>query len=197
MQVQNLARGGRSSRTFISEGLWDSLLQKIQPGDIVLIQFGHNDNGARGALKGTGDETIERENATTKKTESVHTFGWNLRQYVAEARSKGATPILCSLIPRNIWKDDKIVRTRDSHSDWTRAVATSEHVDFIDLHELIATEYDALGAKSVMPLFADQRVRTSWAGAVLNAKCVTEGLNELPQNPLAPYYTGSAPEKSR
>ncbi len=45
MDVVNLARGGRSSRTFLSEGLWDSLLQRIQPGDIVLIQYGHNDGG--------------------------------------------------------------------------------------------------------------------------------------------------------
>src|SRR6185295_15831584 len=60
----NAARGGRSSRTFVTEGLWDRLLASVKPGDFVLIQFGHNDGGqindpqrARGSLRGLGDET--------------------------------------------------------------------------------------------------------------------------------------------
>ena len=71
----------------------------LKPGDVVIMQFGHNDNGARGALRGIGEETRERQNPTTNQTETVHTFGWYLRKYIADTRARGATPIVCSLDP--------------------------------------------------------------------------------------------------
>jgi len=81
--VLNRARAGRSSRTFITEGLWDKVLSEMKEGDFVLIQFGHNDGGAindvsraRGSLPGTGEETEEIDNLLTKKHEVVHTYGW-------------------------------------------------------------------------------------------------------------------------
>ena len=109
IQVLNRARGGRSSRTFLTEGLWDQVLDALKPGDFVIMQFGHNDGGplddnqrARGSLRGTGDETREIDNPITKKHEVVHTFGWYLRKYIADAKEKGATPIVCSLVPRTM-----------------------------------------------------------------------------------------------
>jgi lysophospholipase L1-like esterase len=158
-----------------------------------MIQFGHNDNGARGPLHGIGDETEERENPQTKEKETVRTFGAYLRKYVADLRAKGATPILCTLIPRNIWKDGKIVRTPDSHADWTRQVAAAEHVPLVDLYETIASRYDALGQAAVNPLFADGRVHTTKEGAELNAQCVVTALRALPQNPLTAFLRAPAP----
>src|SRR5262249_29092040 len=74
INIANRARGGRSSRTFITEGLWDHLVAELKPGDIVLIQFGHNDGGAindasraRGSLPGLGEETQEIDNQVTKQ----------------------------------------------------------------------------------------------------------------------------------
>ena len=130
VNLVNRAIGGRSSKTYITEGHWDEVLAMIKPGDIVLIQFGHNDGGlpddpsrARASLPGVGDETQEIENPILKQHETVHTFGWYLRKYVTDTRAKGATPILCSLIPRKIWKDGKIVRNTDTYAGWTRDVA--------------------------------------------------------------------------
>src|SRR3954471_10069736 len=78
--VDNRARGGRSSRTFQTEGLWDRVLADSRPGDFVLIQMGHNDGGplddaprARGSIRGTGEETKEIDNPVTKQKEVVHT----------------------------------------------------------------------------------------------------------------------------
>src|SRR3954451_15975687 len=111
INVANRARGGRSSRTFVNEGLWDQLLADVKKGDTVLIQFGHNDGGpvdkapARGSLPGLGEETQEIENATTHRPETVHTFGWYLRKMIADTRAKGANPIVLSLTLRNVWKD--------------------------------------------------------------------------------------------
>ena len=96
----------------------------LKPGDIVIMQFGHNDNGPGGPLRGTGEETGERE-TPDGRAETVHTFGWYLRKYIADTGAKGATPIVCSLIPRNIWQNGKIARPHDSHADWAREVARS------------------------------------------------------------------------
>src|SRR5882724_3083733 len=77
VNVRNSARGGRSSRTFVTEGLWDRLIADVKAGDYVLIQFGHNDGGpingaqiARGSLPGLGDETQEIDNQLTGKHET-------------------------------------------------------------------------------------------------------------------------------
>ncbi|HWA28121.1 MAG TPA: rhamnogalacturonan acetylesterase [Lacunisphaera sp.] len=181
--VVNRAVGGTGARTFA--GQWEKVLPQVRKGDFVLIQFGHNDNGARGALKGIGEETEERENSATKQKETVHSFGWYLRHYIAEIRAKEATPILCTLVPRNRWQDGKVVRSPDSHADWTRAVAAAEKVPLVDLNELIAKKYDALGEPAVTALFADKAVHTNWTGAELNALTVVEGLRALEPNPLA------------
>ncbi len=148
----------------------------MKPGDFVVMQFGHNDGGAldgaqgaRVSLPGTGDET----------TKGVHTFGWYLKQFVAETRAKSATPIVCSLIPRKIWKDGKIARNTEDFAGWAAEVAKSEHTPFIDLNELIARQYDQLGAEKVEALFADEHTHTTRAGAELNAATVAAGLKAL------------------
>ena len=194
MNVVNRAVGGLSSRTFLTQGHWEKVLAMLKPGDFVLMQFGHNDNGplddaarARGTLKGVGDETREIDNPITKQHEVVHTYGWYLRKFIADAKAKGATPIVCSLIPRKIWKDGKIVRNKDSYAGWAEEVAQRESVSFIDLNEIIAKRYDALGPEKVEPLFGDPHTHTSRAGAELNAECVVEGLKALNPDPVAAW----------
>ena len=110
-----------------------------------------------------------------------------MRKYIADTRSKGATPIVCSLIPRRIWKDGKISRNKESQAGWAEQVAKAEGVAFVDLNEIIAERYDALGPEKVEPLFGDEHTHTSAAGAELNAQCVITGLQALPNDPLAPY----------
>ena len=192
VNLVNRAIGGRSSRTYITEGHWDEVLATIKPGDIVLIQFGHNDSGvpdeptrARASLPGVGDETKEIDNPITKQHETVHTFGWYLRKYVSDTRAKGATPVLCSLIPRKIWKDGKIARNSDTYAGWTREVADATKTDFIDLNEITARKYDALGEAAVEPLFGDPHTHTTAAGAIMNAESVVAGLKALAKDPLA------------
>ena len=192
VNLVNRAIGGLSSRTYITRGHWDEVLAMIKPGDIVLIQFGHNDGGrpddpvlARASLPGVGDATQEVENPTLKQHETVHTFGWYMRKYVADTRAKGGTPILCSLIPRKIWKDGKIVRNTDTYAGWTHEVADATNTDFIDLNEITARKYDALGEAAVDPLFGDPHTHTTAAGAIVNAESVVAGLKALSKDPLA------------
>ncbi len=166
----------------------------LKPGDFVMMQFGHNDSGAlddaaraRGTLKGTGDETREIDNPITKQHEVVHTYGWYLKKFIADTRAKGATPIMCTLIPRKIWKDGKIARNKQDYAGWAEAVAAEERVPLIDLNETIAARYDELGPEKVEPLFGDPHTHTSRAGAELNAEIVIAGLKKLPDDPLAKY----------
>jgi lysophospholipase L1-like esterase len=196
INVVNRAIGGRSSRTYITEGRWDQLVSMLKPGDFVIFQFGHNDPGplddtarARGTLPGVGDESREIDNPITKKHEVVHTYGWYMRKYVSDTLAKGAIPIVCSPIPRKIWKDGKAARNADSYGGWARQAADQEHAAFMDLNAIIARRYDVLGEAAVEPLFADPHTHTSRAGAELNAECVVAGLKALAGNPLGGFLS--------
>ena len=196
IRVVNRALGGRSSRTFRTEDLWDKALKEMRAGDTVLIQFGHNDASslntgrARGSLPGNGDETKDVVMEATGRTETVHAFGWYLRQYVAAAKAKGVTPILCSLVPRNIWKDGRVARSTDDFVAWTRAVAESSGVTWLDLNDLVAKQYEALGEAVVTrDLFFGDHTHTSAGGAQLTALVVVEALRALPGKPFDTYFS--------
>jgi lysophospholipase L1-like esterase len=204
INVVNRALGGRSSRTYLTGGQWERVLAQLKPGDFVIMQFGHNDGGAindtsraRGSIRGTGEETQEIDNLLTKQHEVVHTFGWYLRKFIADARAKGATPIVCSLVPRKIWKDGKVVRNSEDYGKWAADVAKSERVAFVDINEIIARKYDELGPEKVEALFADEHTHTSLAGAELNAACVIAGLKARTENPLAAYFSAKAKEVNK
>ncbi len=145
INVVNRAFGGTSSRSFYTRIFLAELLKPlIKKGDFVILQFGANDNGGangKGALKGTGPET---EDVTRNgNTETVHTFGWYLQQFVNETRAQGAIPIICSLTPRKNWTGDgNFRRDNTTHvSAWRSAdVAKSTDTPFVDLYELIARQ---------------------------------------------------------
>jgi lysophospholipase L1-like esterase len=195
VNLVNRAIGGLSSRTFRTQGHWDRALTLIRPGDFVLMQFGHNDaaplnddSRARGTIKGTGEESEAIDNMLTKQAEVVHTYGWYLRQYIREARAAGATPVVCSPVPRRTWQDGRIARsTSDGYAAWARLVAAEEGVAFSDLNDRVAMRYEELGPESVKALFADAHTHTSRAGAELNAAIVAAALRELPGDPLAAF----------
>lgn len=208
INVVNRAIGGRSSRTYITEGHWADTLALMKPGDVVLFQFGHNDSGplddtarARGTIPGIGDESREIENPILKRHETVHSYGWYMRQYVRDTVAKGAIPVLCSPIPRKTWRDGKVVRNHENYGGWARAIAKEQQVQFVDLNEIIARRYDALGEAKVESLFADPHTHTSRAGAELNAECVVAGLKALKDDPVAKDFSAKghtiAPDAGR
>jgi len=185
-QVVNRALGGRSSRTFIEEGLWANVLNRLKAGDYVLMQFGHNDGGepnkgrARATLKGNSDDSKDYVlEETTGDTITVHSYGWYMRQYVQQAKEKGAIPIVVSLIPRNNWKDGKVVRDTGSYVLWARQAAEMTGAYFIDLNGLVADKYDVLGSDFVSSLYYGDRTHTSLTGAKLNAFLVSQGIKNL------------------
>lgn len=197
INVVNRAIGGRSSRTFINEGRWDKVLAELKRGDFVIIQFGHNDVGKyddpaakeRPSLHGESEETVEVTKANGTR-ETVHTFGWYLRKYGADAKAKGATVIFCSMVPHKDWQDEKIVRKEsETFVKWTANAAKATGAAFINLNEIIALEFQKLGPEKVESLFADKRTHSTPAGALLNAELVIAGLSKLNNPSLKKYFS--------
>jgi rhamnogalacturonan acetylesterase len=192
--VRNNAMGGTSTRTFISSGLWNKVLVHLQPGDFVIMQFGHNDSSpiddasrARGTIKGTGDESQIVNNQLTKKIDTVYSYGWYLRKFVKDAQAKGATAIICSPVPRNNWTDGKVNRADNDYGKWAEETAAAIKVGFVPLNHLIADKYDVMGADSVKHLFPSDNTHTGPTGAIINARCVVDGLKSIKGCQLAKY----------
>lgn len=192
ISVRNLAIGGRSSRTFITEGRWDKILATLHKGDFVLMQFGHNDASplddtarARGTIKGVGMDSTEIYNPIRKMKETVHTYGWYMRKFVDEAKAKGAVAIVCSPIPRDNWKDGKITRTE--YTGWARQVADENGAYFIDLNERIAVAYEKMDTAKVNGFFPADHTHTNREGAELNAQKVVDGIKDLKKCKLKKY----------
>jgi rhamnogalacturonan acetylesterase len=186
IHVENNAMAGRSTRTFLSEGRWDKVLASLKRGDFVTMQFGHNEGsvpdttkaGRRGVLRGIGEETKELT-WPDGKVEVVHTYGWYLRKFIREAKAKGATPIVVSMIPRNQFKDGKVVRASKDFGKWASEVAAQEHTFFVDLNSITADKYDAWGPEKVKTLFPGDHTHTNLEGAKINAESVVEGIKQL------------------
>jgi lysophospholipase L1-like esterase len=198
LRVVDAARGGRSSRTFITEGHWDRMLTDVHAGDFVIIQFGHNDSGAvnqeppgstkplraRGTIPGIGNESEEIDNVITGKHETVYSFGWYLRKMIADTRAKGATPILLTLTKTNSWKDGRIPCATESYRLWTWQTATAEKTAFVDLTRIVADRFQREGPDAVKAQFIDDTVHTNLTGAEANARDVVSGLSTIKTLPL-------------
>jgi lysophospholipase L1-like esterase len=190
LRVVDVARGGRSSRTFITEGHWDRMLAQVNAGDFVIIQFGHNDSGAlnqeppgstkplraRGTIPGIGGESEEIDNVVTGQHETVYSYGGYLRKMIADTRARRATPILLSLTKTNSWKDGRIPCDSTSYRLWTWQVAKDEKVAFVDLTRIIGDRFQRQGPDAVTAQFIDDSVHTNLAGAESNARDVVSGL---------------------
>ena len=194
IKVSNHAMAGRSTRTFLKEGRWERVFSALRPGDFVMMQFGHNEGsspdttkaGYRGVLKGTGGET--KELVWPDGTgETVHTYGWYLRKFIADAKSKGAVPIVVSMIPRNRWKEGEVERADKDYGRWAKESAKEGGAYFIDLNKIVSDKYQKMGPDVVKDFFPNDHTHTDEAGARLNAASVVEGIRNINKLPLNNY----------
>ena len=201
INVANRAIAGRSSRTFINEGHWDKVLAEMKAGDYVLLQLGHNDGGAldgpkpRGTLRGLGDESKDVPQLDGH-VETVHTYGWYQRKYIAESRAKHATPILLTLTIRNIWTAgaDGMQRIeRDMGYDAAiRQLASDQQVLLVDMANYEADHLEAAGPEKTALLFPIDHTHSSAEGAELNAQTFIRALRST-QSPLLGYLAQGVP----
>lgn len=201
INVVNRSIGGRSSRTFFTEGRWKEIESALKPGDFVIIQFGHNDVGPldargkfRGSVKGIGDET-EKVTKPDGSIEEVHSYGWYLREMARTAREKKAKVILCSPVPhKKFTREGKFVRDWAEWRGWVESCAKAEHAAYVDLAEIIASGYDKLDQSAVEAFFADKGTHTNAEGSLFNAKAVITGLRAIPTAPLDPFLNDKGKE---
>lgn len=183
VQIENHARNGRSTRTFISEGRWDFLLARVGKGDFVVIQFGHNDQSKEKVDRYTTPEEYKK----------------NLRKFVTDVRAKGATAILCTPVERR--KFDSKGNFVDQHGNYpnlVREVAKELQVAFIDMQH---TSMDLLIAKGEegskefflhvgpgecpkFPEGKEDNTHFKPAGAMEMARLFIEGIQALNIKPL-------------
>jgi lysophospholipase L1-like esterase len=129
--IQNHAVNGRSTKSFINEGRWDRLVAALQPGDFVIIQFGHND---------------EKVNRKDVGTDAATEFRDNLRRFVRDVRAKHGTPILATPIARRKFDaHGRLVPTHGAYPDAVRAVAAEEKIALLDLEKATSAWLQQVG----------------------------------------------------
>jgi lysophospholipase L1-like esterase len=177
--VENHARNGRSTKSFIDEGLWQRVIERARPGDYVFIQFGHND---------------AKKEDSTRYAEPRGAYRTNLIRFVREAKAKGAIPVL--ITPVNRRKFDKQGAFVDTHGEYpavVREVAREEATALIDLHAKSMKLFEREGEEGTKKYFlagvpedeytnlpALKRDNTHFTkfGAVEIAKLVADGMRE-------------------
>lgn len=190
--VVNAGKAGRSTRTFLYEGLWDNVYNSLEPGDYVLIQFGHNDIGGidrdkeRGVIASAADTCHVYRMQSNGQYKVIYSFGWYLKKFIQDVREKGATPILLSLTPRNEWPGGKIERRNNTYGKWYREVVAETGVEFVDVHNITADALDKIGREGAKEYYNNDHTHTSKRGAMLNAQSVAKGLKDI-KSPLAKY----------
>lgn len=186
VRVENHARNGRSTKSFLREGRWDTVCARLRPGDYVLIQFGHNDS---------------KKEDSTRFADAHIDYKTNLLRYVSDARSRGAIPVLITPVARRRFDTTGVYY--DAHGDYpavVREVGDEAHVPVIDLNkssgELLARMGKAASEDlflrvppavySPFPKGKGDDTHFRWQGAFAMAGLVVDGIKSL-HLPLAGY----------
>ncbi|MBU1101859.1 MAG: GDSL family lipase [Bacteroidetes bacterium] len=179
LKIENHAKNGRSTKNFLSEGRWQVVLDKLQPGDYIFIQFGHNDAKESDPNRYAPAHTLYKE---------------NLNKYVSETREKGAIPVLLTPVMRR--RFDKDGKFYDVHGDYptvVKEVAKELGVQLIDLHEKSRKLFVEYGEEKTKELFLwiepgvydslpegkTDNTHFTIKGAYLVAGLVRDGIKEL------------------
>lgn len=136
--IDNRAKNGRSTRTFIEEGRWQALLEATKPGDVVLIQFGHN------------DQSVEKRDRYTPPAD----YARNLARFVDDVRARQATPVLLTPVARR--RFDERGRLQPSHGEYpdrVRELAAREQVALVDMERRSSALLQAAGVEPSKRLF--------------------------------------------
>jgi lysophospholipase L1-like esterase len=161
--VANHGESGESLRGFIGERRLAKVMGAIKPGDWLLIQMGHNDQKERG--EGVGAFT---------------TYKGSLKQFIAQVREKGATPVLVTPVNRMTFDaEGKITNSLGDYPEAVRQTGAEEKVAVIDLNAMSKLFYEALGPKDAVKAFADgDTTHHNNYGSYELAKCIVQGIRD-------------------
>lgn len=185
IKIENHAVNGRSSRSFTYEGRWDSVMNLVNKGDYVVIQFGHNDD----VITKTGRYSTPEE------------YRYNMTRFILDTKEKSANPILCTSIQRR--KFDTIGQLIDTHGVYpeiVRELGNEFDIPVIDMQlmsEELIEDYGIEKSKLIFLHFSpgeidffpkgkEDNTHFSELGGKLMAGLFVRGLNEI-NNPLVTY----------
>jgi lysophospholipase L1-like esterase len=136
--VKNRAASGRSTKSFIAEKRWKSVLDSIQPGDYVIIQFGHNDQKQDSLLH----------------TDAGTSFKKYLSQFINESKLKGANPVICtSIVRRHFDGNGNLIDTHGNYLNSVRELAEETKTPFVDMEKLTRKLVKDMGPEKSKELF--------------------------------------------
>lgn len=190
IKVENHAKNGRSTRSFIAEKLWQEIVDKLKKDDYVFIQFGHND-----------------EKEGTDRYASPADYGANLKRFVADVRAKQAHPVLLTPVMRRRFDEKgEFFDTHGAYPDVVRKVAEELKVPLIDMHrgsERVLRKFGAEpsrklflqlkpGENSNYPQGVEDNTHFNQLGAEVMAGLAVSGIREL-KLPIAKYLRAELP----
>ena len=177
VRIENRAMNGRSTKTFITEGRWQAIVDDLQKSDYVFVQFGHNDSSKDKGERYTPPEDYRK----------------NLKRFVSDIRAKGGHPVLLTPVMRRRFdKDGKFYDTHGEYPDIVRSVAKEYGVPLIDMHRSSETVIVRYGVENSRKLFlqlkpgenpnypngVDDNTHFSPLGADEMAKLVVDGIRD-------------------
>ncbi|PYT01779.1 MAG: GntR family transcriptional regulator [Acidobacteria bacterium] len=177
VRIENRAMNGRSTKSFISEGRWQAIVDETEKGDYVFIQFGHNDESKDKGERYTPPDDYRK----------------NLIRFIADVRSKGGFPVLLTPVMRRRFdKDGKFYDTHGEYPDIVRSVAKEQNAPLIDMHrrsETVIVKYGVEDSKKLFlqlkpgenpnyPKGVEDNTHFSPLGAEEMAKLVVEGIRK-------------------
>ena len=137
VKIENHAQNGRSTKSFIDEGRWQAIVDKLKKGDWVFIEFGHND---------------EKKDKPAVYA-SPEDYKLNLAKFINETRAKGATPVLMTPVSRRKFEKSVLVKTHGEYPDAVKAVAKEKKVPVIDMESKSASVLSKYGDEGSRSLF--------------------------------------------
>ena len=176
VRIVNKAMGGRSTKSFLADGRLVDIEKEIQPGDLLLIQFTHND----------GSDLVWRH------TDPHTSFAANLELFVDTARIHGAIPVLMTPIPRRCWQDGMLVDLHGAYPEAIRRVAMQKGAALLEITGRGMQALQEMGEEATGALFMNvepglypaypegskDNTHTQYAGAALFARITAELLKE-------------------
>ncbi|KAI0770387.1 SGNH hydrolase [Fomes fomentarius] len=193
IEVVNNAIGGRSARSFTNEGRFQSIIDAVQPGDFVVIEFGHNDGGSlsttdngRTDCPGTGTEVC-----TSPTTgEKVYTFVFYEVQAGKAIQAKGGNVIISSQTPNNPWEGGSFSYSPSRFVGYAQTAAKAIGANYVDHGQYVADRFQTLGLTTVDSYFPNDHTHTSPTGADVVAAAFVKSVL-CANNNLAPHVKNS------
>ncbi|KAF4454862.1 putative rhamnogalacturonan acetylesterase precursor [Fusarium austroafricanum] len=180
----NKAIGGRSARSYTNEGRFNEIVNLVKPGDIVVIEFGHNDGGSpnkndnmRSDCPGSGKEVC----ISDKTGEKVYTFVFYYTQAAKALVAKGATVVLSSQTPNNQWETGTFQPGAPRFVGYVPIAAKGVNhpsVTYVDHFAAVTKMYQKLGKNKVNSLYPKDHTHTSPEAADLIAKAFVQAIDE-------------------